>query len=137
MIEYQNLLDHGERYVPEWLSGDLWGKTHYRWAIVDRNTGELMRKMTGRKNESQPSAKGKFIWRGDRVQAEWWCDRLNADVRPRQIDAGSGPEMQARRVDVGVIIGQARKARRVVPPPAVFVRCDTCSRCHRPGACPR
>ena len=109
VIEYQNLLDHGERFMPEWLSGSLWGETHYRWAIVDRNTGELMRKKKGRKNESQPDAKGKFIWRGDRVQAEWWCDRLNAEVRPRAIDSGTGPEKQARSVDVGVLIGEARR----------------------------
>lgn len=130
-------VDYGERFRVEYLSGSLWNDTHFRFAIVDRNTGELMRKAPGRRNESQPSAKGKFIWRGDAVQAMWWCERLNAETGPRVIDAGTGPEMQARRVDVGVLIGQAKRQARPVAPPPVFIRCDACGRCHKPGGCPR
>jgi hypothetical protein len=135
MMEYVDPLDHGERFVAEWLSGLLWGKTDYRWAIVDRNTGELMRKIKGR-HGNQPDAKGQYIWRGDEEQARWWCDRLNAEVKPRAMDPGTGPEKAARHVDVGVLIGQARQRKRVTAPPAVFIRCDSCTKCHRSGPCP-
>lgn len=137
MIEYVDPTDKGERFVPEYLSGSLWGNTHFRWAIVDRNTGELMRKRDGKRNGNQPDVKGKFIWRGDKAQADWWVERLNAEIKPRGYDPGSGPDMQARRVDVGVLIGQARRKAKPVAPPPMFARCDTCQRCHRIGACPR
>lgn len=129
-IEYVNPLDTGERYVTEYLSGSLWERASVRWAIVDRNTGELMRKA----KDNQPHNKGKFIWRGDKTQARWWCDRLNDSCGGQVMDAGSGPDMQARRVDVGVIIGQARRARSTRLP--TFVSCDQCRRCHRAGSCP-
>lgn len=133
---YVDPTDNGERYRPEYLSGSLWAGTHFRWAIVDRNTFELMRKRTGRNNASQPDAKGKFIWRGDLEQAQWWCDQLNSAVKPRAMDPGTGPEMQGRGVDVGVLIGQARRRPRPVAPAPMFVRCETCRQCHRSGACP-
>lgn len=137
MMEYVDPLDDGSRFRVEYLSGSLWGTTHFRWAIVDRNTGELMRKRQGKNNTSQPDAKGKFIWRGDKVQAEWWVERLNNEVKPRVIDAGTGPDMNPRRVDVGVLIGEARRQRARAVPPPVFVRCELCRQCHKPGACPR
>jgi hypothetical protein len=134
--EFLDPHDNGERFVPDFLAGTLWNDTHYRWGILDRNTFVLMRKRTGRNNESQPDMRGKFIWRGDEAQARWWCDRLNAETRPRHIDPGTGPDMQAKRLDVGVLIGQARRQRTVAVPPPVFVRCDACKTCHKSGACP-
>lgn len=130
-LEYVDPLDTGERYVLEFLSGTLWAPSQFRWAIVDRNTGELMRKMA----DHQPHAKGKFIWRGERSETEWWCAQLNASTG-RHVDAGTGPEMQGRRVDIGVVIGQRLRRKEPVAGPPVFVRCEACRRCHRPGSCP-
>jgi hypothetical protein len=125
MMEYVDPTDQGRRYVAEYLSGSLWDTATVRWAIVDRNTGEYM--LRGR--DHQPHNKGKRIWRGTKDQAQWWCDQLNDNSQA--MGTGSGPDMQARRVNVGAITAHARN-QAAVP---TFVSCEACSRCHRAGAC--
>jgi hypothetical protein len=120
--------DTGERYVIERMSGMLAGNT-VRYMIIDRNTDKPMR------GNKQPDDKGKFIWKGPRDVAVIMCAALNESVKPRLMDAGTGPDAPVHSVDAAIVAWGKRAASPRIAVPT-FVQCAECARCHRAGACP-